>query len=106
MEAGDGYRAHPNVTVLNNRNAREGTAALPYAEISLFGTDMFNEIRLIRTRALRHNVSGQTTIALQHRLQQRPTLRIQCMPVHNLKPAAIGIHNQNMRIAQPNTALR
>ena len=59
VEAGDGYRAQPNVTVLNNRNAREGTAALPYAEISLFGTDMFNEIRLIRTRAVRHNVSGQ-----------------------------------------------
>ena len=88
------------------RNTREGTAALPYAEISLFGTDMFNEIRLIRTRALRHNVSGQTTIALEHRIQQRPTLRIQRMPVHNLKPAAICIHNQNMRIAQPNTALR
>ena len=76
VEAGDGYRAQPNVTVLNNRNAREGTAALPDAEISLFGTDMFNEIRLIRTRAVRHNVSGQRTIVLQHRIQQRPALRI------------------------------
>ena len=99
MKAGDGYRAQPNVTVLNNRNAREGTAALPYTEISERGTDKFNEIRLNRTRALRHNVSRQTPIALQHRIQQCPTLRIQCMPVHNLKPAAIGIHYQNVGIA-------
>ena len=99
VEAGDGYRAQPNMDVPKYRNTREGTAIIPYAEISLFGTDMFNEIRLIRTRALRHNVSGQTTIALQHRIQQRTALRIQCMPVHNLKPAAIGIHNQNVRIA-------
>ena len=63
VEAGDGYRAQPNVTLLNNRNAREGTAALPCAEISECGTDKFNEIRLNRTRALRQNVSGQTTIA-------------------------------------------
>ena len=99
VEAGDGYPAQPNMVVPNYRNTREGTAALPYAEMSEDGTDKFNEIRLNRTRSVRHNVSGQTTIALQHRVQQRPTLRIQCMPVHNLKPAAIGIHNQNVRIA-------
>ena len=99
VEAGDGYRAQPNMDVRKYRNTREGTAALPYAEISECGTDKFNEIQLKRTRAVRHNVSGQTTIALQHRIQQRPTLRIQCMPVHNLKPAPIGIHNQSVRIA-------
>jgi hypothetical protein len=36
---------------------------------------------------------------LQHRIQQRPTLRIQCQAVFNLKAAAICIHNQNVRIA-------
>ena len=99
VEAGDGYRAQPNMDVPKYRTTREGTAALPYAEISLFGANKFNEIRLLRTCVVGHMVSGQTTIALQHRIQQRTALRIQCMPVHNLKPAAIRIHNQNMRIA-------
>ncbi len=82
MEAGDGYRAQPNVSVLNNRNAREGAAALPYTEVG-------------KRNEYRHVVRPR----LQHRIQQRPALRIQCMSVHNLKPAAIGIHYQNVRIA-------
>ena len=106
VEAGDGYPVEPNMDVPKIQNPQAYTAVRPYAEMSDCGTDIFNEIRLIRTRAVRHNVSGQRTIVLQHRIQQRPTLRIQRMPVHNLKPAAIGIHNQNMRITQPNTALR
>ena len=44
VEAGDGYRAQPNMDVPKYRNTREGTAALPYAEISECGTDKFNEI--------------------------------------------------------------
>ena len=99
VEAGDGYPAQPDMYVPKYRTTREGTAALPYAENSLFGTDKFNDIRLIRTCVVGHIFSGQITIALQHRIQQRPTLRIQCMPVHNLKPAAIGIHNQDVGIA-------
>ena len=34
VEAGDGYRAQPNMDVRKYRNTREGTAALPDAEIS------------------------------------------------------------------------
>ena len=44
VEAGDGYRAQPNMDVPKYRKTREGTAALPYAEISECGTDKFNEI--------------------------------------------------------------
>ena len=58
VKAGTGYPVEPNMDVSKHQHSREGTAALPYAEISLFGTDMFNEIRLNRTHALRQNVSG------------------------------------------------
>ncbi len=79
VEAGDGYRAQPNVTVRNNRIAREGTAALPYAENLECGTDKFNEIRLIRTRAVRHNVSRQTPIGST---KPYPTTPYSAHPMH------------------------
>ena len=45
VEAGEGYRAQPNMDVPNYRNTREGTAALPYTEIAESGINVFIENR-------------------------------------------------------------
>ena len=48
VEAADGYPTQPYVDGYKSRNAREGTAALPYTEISESDTDIVIEIRLKR----------------------------------------------------------
>ena len=51
VEAGDGYPAQPNMDA-PKQNTREGTAALPYAENSIFGTDKLNDIPMNRFRVV------------------------------------------------------
>ena len=52
VKAGTGYPVEPNMDVSKHQHSREGTAALPYAEISLFGADKFNDIPLNRFRVV------------------------------------------------------